>query len=62
MDLSSFSNDELLKLRDIKKGSVNLSSLSNDELLKLRSAKIGQTTQNQEAIELPKTTQNQHFN
>lgn len=59
MDLSSFSNDELLKLRDIKKGSVNLSSLSNDELLKLRSAKIGQTTQNQEAIELPKTTQNQ---
>ena len=59
MDLSSFSNDELLKLRDIKKGSVNLSSLSNDELLKLRSAKIGQITQNQEAIELPKTTQNQ---
>lgn len=36
MDLSSFSNDELLKLRDIKKRSVNLSSLSNDELLKLR--------------------------
>ncbi|RAZ38056.1 hypothetical protein [Campylobacter hyointestinalis] len=36
MDLSSFSNDELLKLRDIKKSSVNLSSLSNDELLKLR--------------------------
>ena len=59
MDLSSLSNDELLKLRDIKKGSVNLSSLSNDELLQLRSAKIGQITQNQEAIELPKTTQNQ---
>ncbi|WP_086297716.1 DUF3519 domain-containing protein [Campylobacter devanensis] len=38
---------------------MNLNLLSNDELLKLRSAKIGQTTQNQEAIELPKTTQNQ---